>query len=261
LTESPGSKFPLERTKRELVRLKTMRGFMDGQQPIADNATRAMTEIRRLIDSGDLAEDGRLPTERELSDRLRIGRRAVRRGLESLEAEGLIWRRRGKGTFIGQPPDPTASLAARIVDEADPLTVMEARLALEPSLAELAARRATADDVDKLRLLAGRTMQSADPDATELWDGSLHRLIARIAGNKMLVAAFAMLDEVRMGADWQVKRHRARSPGRIAVYDRQHTAIIDAIAARDGEAARDAMAEHLRLLMDNLGSSLREDRT
>ena len=78
MTESPGSKFPLERTKRELVRLKTMRGFMDGQQPIADNATRAMTEIRRLIDSGDLAEDGRLPTERELSDRLRIGGRADR---------------------------------------------------------------------------------------------------------------------------------------------------------------------------------------
>ncbi|WP_216366910.1 FadR/GntR family transcriptional regulator [Halovulum dunhuangense] len=220
------------------------------------NASRALGEIRRLIETGQIDGDGRLPTERELSASLGVGRRAVRRALEALEAEGLIWRRQGKGTFAGQPPDPTGTLAAEIAMDADPLSVMEARLCIEPSLAELCARRATADDVAKMRHLAVRTAQADDSDSAELWDGALHRLIARTAGNRLLLTAFSMLDEVRMGEEWQRQRHRARTPETIAFYDRQHVAIIDAIEARDGQRARDAMAEHLRILSERLRQSL-----
>jgi len=224
-----------------------------------DNTTRALTLIRRLIESGDLPGDGRLPTERELSEQLSVGRRTVRRALEALEAEGLLWRRQGKGTFIGQPPHPTRTLVADIGGEADPLMVMEARLGLEPALAALCARRATGEDVDRLRLLAERTHVTTDADSAELWDGSLHRMIARIAGNKLLSMMFSVLDEVRMGAEWQDRRHRARSPETADLYDHQHSAIIDAIEARDGPAAQVAMATHLSTLAENLRRSMRED--
>ena len=224
----------------------------------SDNASRTLSAIRHMIDTGEGAPGGKLPTERDLGEALGVGRRSVRQALEALEAEGLIWRRQGKGTFIGQPPDPTAAIAAEIAGEADLLSVMEARIAIEPALAELCARRATADDVARLRMLAKRTCGAADADSAELWDGSLHRLIARIAANRILMASFALLDEVRMGDDWQAKRHRARTPETMALYDSQHTRIIDAVEARDGSGARAAMAEHLTTLQHNLARALEQ---
>lgn len=222
-------------------------------QPLeSDNATFARTRIRQLIRDGETGEDGRLPTERELCTLFGISRRAIRKALDALEAEGIVWRRQGKGTFVGQPPDPNGHLAAIIAPDTDPVSVMEARLALEPEIAALAARRATKEDIARLRALAERTSRARDADEAELWDGSLHRLIARIAGNPILRTAFTLVNDVRSQQRWQQERHRARSPEVVAEYDKQHLKIISAIDSRDEDVAREAMRAHLRTLTANL---------
>ena len=109
----------------------------------APEARRVLEAIRQIVSEGRLPSDGRLPTERQLAAELEAGRASVRRALDRLETEGLIWRRQGKGTFAGQPPDPTEELAAQIASDVDPLSAMEARLCIEPALADLCARRAT----------------------------------------------------------------------------------------------------------------------
>jgi DNA-binding FadR family transcriptional regulator len=227
----------------------------------SDNADTVLLAIRELIDAGKLPADGRLPTERDLAAELGCGRRTVRRALDALQTEGLVWRKQGKGTFAGQPPDPTGALVAEVAPAADPLAVMEARLCIEPGLAELCAARATADDVARLRQLAQRASRPTDADTAELWDGALHRAIARIAGNRVLLTAFTLLDEVRMGSDWQEKRHRARTLETTALYDSQHKRIVDAIERRDGPAAFYALREHLTALSENLRASMRVDNS
>lgn len=212
-----------------------------------------------MVEQRQLPADGRLPTERDLAAELGTARRTVRRALDRLESEGLIWRRQGKGTFAGQPPDPTEALAAELVAEVDPLVAMEARLCIEPAIAELCARRATAEDVARLRQIADRVAAPADANSAELWDGALHRLIARIAGNRIMLTALTLIDEVRVGQGWQEKRHRARTPETMALYVAQHRAIIDAIEARDGARAAGAMKAHLTSLSENLRRSLGED--
>ncbi len=219
---------------------------------------KVVATLRSMIEERRLPADGRLPTERELAAELGTGRRCVRRALDALEAEGLIWRKQGKGTFAGQPPDPTGVLAAEIVSEVDPMVAMEARLCIEPALAELCALRATGEDVARLRQLCERASQPADANAAELWDGALHRLIARIAGNRIMLTTFSLLDEVRMGEDWQLKRHRARTPKTMELYDAQHHRIVDAIEARDGPAAAAAMKTHLLALSENLRRAIDE---
>ena len=219
---------------------------------------KVVATLRDMIEEWRLPDDGRLPTERELAAELGTGRRCVRRALDSLEAEGLIWRKQGKGTFAGQAPDPTGVLAAEIASEVDPMVAMEARLCIEPALAELCALRATGEDVLRLRQLCERAAHPTDANAAELWDGALHRLIARIAGNRIMLTTFSLLDEVRMGEDWQLKRHRARSPETMALYDTQHRKIVDAIEARDGPTAAAAMKTHLLALSENLKRAIDE---
>ena len=221
-----------------------------------DSATAVRARLQTLIQNGFTASNGQLPTERDLCETMRVSRRAVRRALESLEAEGLIWRKQGKGTFAGLPPDPNQVLAAGIVGETDFMAVMDARLCIEPGLAGMAAQKATPADIERMRNLARRTLDSADADSTELWDGALHRLIARTAGNAPLLTAFSMLDEIRSNPAWRGLRSKARSLETLKVSDREHHAIIEAIEAGEPARAGAAMRAHLMTLSDNLRRSL-----
>lgn len=219
---------------------------------VNDSANFVRARLLALIEGGSLPADGRLPTERELSEGLDVGRRAVRTAMESLLAEGLIWRQQGKGTFAGQPPDKTQILAAEIVGETNVVDVMEARLCIEPVLAAMAARHALPDDIDRMRNLAQRILQASEPDSIELWDGALHRLIARTAKNKPLLTAFSMIDEIRGNPDWRGVRQKARSMRTLQDRHAEHVAIIDRIEAGDAPGAEAAMRRHLTRLADNL---------
>ncbi len=209
-----------------------------------------------MIEKGNLPSDGRLPTERELSEGMAVGRRAVRSALESLLAEGLIWRKQGKGTFAGQAPDKTQMLAAAIVGETNFAEVMEARLCIEPTLAAMSARHALPADIKRMRNLAHRTVEAIDPGSIEIWDGALHRLIAQTAFNKPLFTAFSMIDEIRSNESWRGLRAKARSLETLKVSDGEHHAIIDQIEAGNPEGAEVAMRSHLTTLANNLNRIL-----
>lgn len=217
-----------------------------------ENSSYVLRQLRAMVTNGEVAENGQLPTERELSESLGVGRRAVRRALEALEAEGLVWRRQGKGTFIGQPPDPTGALAAAIAGQTRASEVAEARLYIEPALAGLCAARAKPDDVRRMRLLAERVHQTADRDAAELWDGALHRMIARTAGNRVLLTAFSLVDEIRASDAWRALREKARDPGSNDLYFRQHMGLIDCIERGDVIGAEEAMRLHLNTLSERM---------
>lgn len=219
---------------------------------MTDDAHVVRARLLGLIELGGLPEGGRLPTERELSETMGVGRRAVRVALESLLAEGLIWRKQGKGTFAGQAPDKTQVLAAELVGETNFFEVMEARLCIEPTLAGMAAKHALPADIERLRNLARRTVEATDPESIELWDGALHRLIARTAQNKPLLTAFSMIDEIRSNESWRGMRSKARSLETLKISDGEHHAIIDQIEAGSVQGAEAAMRNHLTTLANNL---------
>ena len=223
---------------------------------VKDSATVVRARLQAVIETGSLPADGRLPTERDLSESMGVGRRAVRTAMDSLLAEGLIWRQQGKGTFAGQPPEKTQILAAEIVGETNFSDVMEARLCIEPTLAAMAAKHALPADIDRMRALARRTLEAGDMESIELWDGALHRLIARTARNKPLLTAFSMIDEIRGNEKWQAYRSKARSLETLKVSDSEHHAIIDQIEAGNPQAAETAMRRHLTTLATNLGRIL-----
>lgn len=218
-----------------------------------DNSNYALDRLRELLAAGELGSEGRLPTERALTEMLGISRRAVRRALEVLEAEGLIWRRQGSGTFVGERPDSWSEHLGDIVAGTDFMELMEVRLRVEPQLAQLAALRAKPRDVEKMRELAQKIVEGADADARELWDGALHRLIAQSAGNQLFLSIFDVINRVRQDEAWRAVRERARTGvNAVQVSFGQHNDIIDAIAARDPARAGEAMREHMLTLQERL---------
>lgn len=217
------------------------------------NSSYALEQLRSLIGSNRLANDGKLPTERALSDTLGVSRRAVRRALEVLEAEGLIWRRQGSGTFVGQRPDQWDPHIEALVAGTNFLEVMEVRLRIEPQLAQLAAVRATRADIERLYDLNAKIAGGTDADSHELWDGALHRQIAQCAGNRFFLGIFDVINRVRQDEAWQAIRELARNVNHThAVVNKQHAAIIDAIASRDPVRAGEAMRQHLLTLQESL---------
>ena len=219
---------------------------------VRSNSSRALDRLRRLLDAGDYAADGQLPAERELADRFGVGRRAVRRALDVLEIEGRIWRRQGSGTFAGPGPHRATDLISTLTAKTDMLEVMEVRVRIEPAIAQLAAIRASAAGVERLRQLADKIAASRDADGRELWDSAFHRAIAELAGNTLFLALFDVVDRVRQDEAWRHIREAARSKGHLALYVQQHAAIVAAIADRDPSAAAAAMRQHLLALTGNL---------
>jgi DNA-binding FadR family transcriptional regulator len=173
--------------------------------------------------------------------------------LEVLEAEGLIWRRQGSGTYVGQRPNQWNSHIEALVAGTNFLEVMEVRLRVEPQLAQLAAVRATRADIERLYDLNAKIAGGTDADSHELWDGALHRQIAQCAGNRFFLDIFDVINRVRQDEVWQAIRERARNVNHTqAVVSKQHAAIVDAIASRDPVRAGEAMRQHLLTLQESL---------
>ncbi|KMW60387.1 Transcriptional regulator, GntR family [Candidatus Rhodobacter oscarellae] len=191
-----------------------------------------------------------------MSETTGASRRLIRRVLGALEAEGLIWRRQGKGTFAGQPAEPVSALAAEINGTAGPVEVMEARLCIEPEIAALCATRATPDEVSRMWTLARHVYEVEDDEMTELWDSALHRMIAQCAGNRPLQTALALLDDTRSTADWQDARTRARSDQSLQESHEEHIAIVSAIETGDAVGARAAMRAHLMTRITALSEAM-----
>lgn len=223
-----------------------------------DNSPAALGRLRELVRSLGERGETRLPTERALAERLGLGRRGVRRALEVLEAEGRIWRQQGKGTFIGARPGEPTAMARVLSGETNFFEVMEARLRLEPQLAFLAALKATDTEVAHMRVICARIVESGDADARELWDGALHRQVARSTGNRLLLALFDVIDQIRQNDSWTELRERARRHHDPREYFDHHTAIVEAIAARDPAAAERAMRRHVMALQANLIAAMEE---
>ncbi|MEA2291727.1 MAG: hypothetical protein QOF17_747, partial [Solirubrobacteraceae bacterium] len=129
---------------------------------IAQRYEQVVQRLRADIAAGRLAAGERLPSERELARALGVGRASVREALGVLGNLGLVETRPGSGSFVAA--DAGARLAgatAELPHDASPSAVLEARLALEPAVARLAAARAQPDEAVE-KLLAAMEAEPVD---------------------------------------------------------------------------------------------------
>lgn len=208
---------------------------------LSDKVAEMMLEtiLSKRLNVGD-----RLPSERELGDQFGVSRTVVREAVRALVAKGVIEVRSGSGLRV-------AAVAADAVRESMSLflrggeldfeNLNEVRALLEVHLAGLAANRATAEDIGRLREThAQMDRESGDVEAAALDDLEFHRRIALATHNVLFLV---LMDSIG-SALVDIRRANLRS-GSTPMTLSQHAAILDAIEAGDADGARDAMAAHL----------------
>ncbi|MFF9407731.1 FadR/GntR family transcriptional regulator [Streptomyces anandii] len=203
----------------------------------------ALEQILQVVRLGLVPVGGRLPSERDLAQRLRISRVTLREVLRVLQDQGLVQARRGRygGTFVLPRADAGGEdeLRRRIagVDVED---VLRFREVLEVGAAGLcAAHGLTAGQAARLRAALDRT-RDAPPAEYRRMDTMLHLTLAELSGSPTLAAQYAgvratvngLLDCIPL-----LVRNLEHS-------QRQHGALVEAVLAGDSEGAREAMREH-----------------
>jgi DNA-binding FadR family transcriptional regulator len=214
-----------------------------------------VSRLKDMIAAGEVAEDGRLPPERELAERVGVSRRTLRCALKMLEDDGQIWRRQGAGTFVGAHQRPEVSpdeLFRRAIDHTNPVEVLEVRLAVEPTLARLAALRASRADIEKLYELAEETRTAASEKDYERADAAFHRRVALAARNALFTAVLDAVVAAIEDASWHGVRENAHCSKQKEVNATFHRQIAEAIALRNCDQAESLMYAHLSKVQTSL---------
>jgi GntR family transcriptional repressor for pyruvate dehydrogenase complex len=208
-------------------------------------------QIELLILKGVLKPGERLPSERDLSERLGVSRPSLREAAADLEKRGLLVTRAGAGMFVAEslgaafPP----ALADLFADHSEAVAdYIDFRRDMEGLAAERAARLGTPTDLKVIgavfaRMEAAQTKRSAAEEA-EL-DAEFHMAIIEASHNIIMLHMMrSMFGLLRAGVFYNRQVMFKQRTTREALLG-QHRAINAAIQAREPEAARRAIEAHL----------------
>jgi GntR family transcriptional repressor for pyruvate dehydrogenase complex len=201
--------------------------------------------MRQAIISRGLTAGTPLPSERELGEQFGVSRTVVREAVRALVAKGIVEVRSGSGLRVAAVDEDTVSESLTWYIRGGSLEyeqVHEIRSMIEVQMAGLAAERRTDEQLIVLRE-AHEQLKSVigDFEAAALADLVFHDLIARATQNDL----FAVILGSIANALIEVRRETlAGGSGDTTIAD--HQRILDAIEAGDAEAARAAMAHHLK---------------
>ena len=205
-------------------------------------------QVQEAIFSGELKPGDRLPPERELAGQFGLSRMSVRDALRTLESSGLIKIKVGSsgGAFIREPYfDPLRESLSSVLrsKKANILELVETRKIVETAIVELAAARATEDDLSAMREAvegAKRALEAGDLNYGP-YSVKFHAALAQAGKNHVLnltVRSFRAFF-----ADVLEKLLPTEDMARRAIAD--HWELYKAIESRDGQKARRLMSEHL----------------
>jgi DNA-binding GntR family transcriptional regulator len=202
----------------------------EGRLEIASVVDQVYGVIRERILTGALPRGARGPPADNAAD-LGVSRTPVREALRRLAAEGLIEMRTNRG--------------ARVTDLGpdDMRHPYEARLAIEPGAARLAAQRAVPEARDRMRR-AVDAQRRAIPDVARTFAANreFHIALAEASGNAFLLQFVEHLWVARIGE--AIYEHQAESPERMSLDADEHEEILDAIGTGDARRAESLTRRH-----------------
>lgn len=213
----------------------------------------AIQKIYDLIISQDLKEHDKLPPERQLSEMLGISRNSLREAIRVLDMLGIVRVDQGSGMVIDASrvsDSVTMHLSFALLINRDKLNeLFEARLVVEAECADLAAQRATPDEIAAMQLAYADLVASrADRAKGIQCELTLHKLVAKAAHNSVLEEILLSLSQVLR----ESRETTVPTSGITSSTIEFQKKIVVAIARHDNSLARALMYEHISAVADRV---------
>jgi GntR family transcriptional regulator, transcriptional repressor for pyruvate dehydrogenase complex len=229
------------------------------------NSTRKdlIQKLIHLISTGNIAVNGKLPSERDLASLLETSRPLLREALISLDALGYLEIRDRQGIFLAgeNPNEALQALGQAQVWPMEILSqVMEIRQIMDPGATALAALRRKARDIDKMNeciSMLEKIHLEHDPNEASLgayWNKALHSTIFNATGNTLLARLYESLLEMSEKGTSAMRKNVLNygTPDANKQVLEQHRNLVAAIRDKDMDRAREASKAHLKYTIGSM---------
>jgi DNA-binding FadR family transcriptional regulator len=227
--------------------LKLLHRMPGGEQGIHKRTVRDQLadKLSYMIQSGLLQANDYLPSERELSETLKVSRESVRGAIAVLADRGMVEVSQGARTRIVGTAGLTMVDSVRSMSALkthDPSVVNEAREHIEAQVIRLATARITEADLAHMRSLVTAQQQMLnDPVAFQISDREFHSTLYNACGNPLLTDFVSDLYDYAL----DFRRQALQRSGVIAQSVQDHERIVVALGTRNALKAEQALAAHL----------------
>jgi DNA-binding FadR family transcriptional regulator len=217
-----------------------------------DYVREVAAHFENAILSGKIAPGERLPSERDISARMKVSRSVVREALGRLASLGLVTIRHGSGTRVQAPSGQPVKIGVQQLLSRPDFSLKylaEIRLALETSMAALAARNRRPEHIARIeetQQIIGDARRSLEAHIAA--DMAFHATLAEASGNPLFALVLEPFQELLIAT-------RQRTMGRFGAsyaYD-HHGKILEAVRKQDAEKAAHWMRVHLEASVQQLG--------
>lgn len=244
---------------RDTGKVRSVKGDLPLRGGSASHPPRLYQKIAKILieelQGGHYAVGDRMPAERDLAKKFGVSRPVVREAMLAMEMLGLIEVRVGSGAYVvrlsGKQEEPGFNVS--------PFELVEARMLFEGEAAALAAAQITDEEIAELeRLIQAIQDENREEGSKEEADGAFHLTIARATRNAAIEHTVDELWQLRSSSpECALLLEKARTANVRPVVE-EHTAIVEALKARDAEAVRTAMRDHLGAVINHLLFAIEE---
>lgn len=206
-------------------------------------------QVKDMIFDGQLKKGDKLPSERTLTEDLKVSRASIREAFSALEMIGLIESRHGEGTFIKENTDDNflkpLSLLFMLENDVE-RELIELRKMIEITGVRFAALRASESDLQEIASYVQMMEEnSGDAVMSRYADKGFHYALAKATGNTLV---FKLLNSISEVIDLYLARAMQRivqDEQKIQTLIAQHKEIYEAICSKDESQAQKVMEKHL----------------
>ena len=207
------------------------------------------------ITSGNLRLNDKIPTERVLSETLKVSRNSAREALHVLEMMGLIECIQGSGNYIRCEPQEYMIQFMNMVmalHKIEYTEVYDIRMGYETVALRLAIKNATEEEIEQLHQILIKMDEVEDPKESGRLDMEFHNKLIAASHNRLIVLYSSMIAELmnRFISDFRVRI--MADPRQAEALRRAHWNIYDSLVAKDFAAGSFAMQRHFDIVGEKL---------